>query len=137
MNEGSLPLPLLGRWAQASKEGKRALQALCAGRDETMAKKRLSEAVESLLGVCDELVVWWSDAEGGCDGAIAVLIEAMCNEASLRHQASLGLTPASVRTLLVVWRLQPFVVGPDAEAARAELEVRRLQREARERPVVG
>ncbi len=115
----ALPGDLLRRWAKASKDGKRALVALSSRQEN--AQWRLEEAVEALNDVCDDMVRW-RERNGASGSAVGALIEAYCQEASMRHQMCVMLgngesTPGFVAT----WKTEPFVNGPAAERARQEM----------------
>lgn len=131
MSQSVLPADLLRRWAKASKDGKRALVALGAGQES--AQWRLEEAVEALNGVCDEMVEW-RERNGAAGSAVAALIEAYCNEASMRHQMCEALSSGEkARGYVAAWKTEPFVNGAAAERARQEMRLLRELEELRDR----
>ncbi len=128
----ALPPECLRRWAKASKEGKRALQAFGAGHEN--ARGKLEEAVEALNAVCDDLVEWRDRNGGSGCCAAGALVEAYCNEAAARHQMSVALESGPhVRVYLATWKLEPFVNGMRAEEARLELKLMREVQDLRDR----
>ncbi len=113
-----IPNDLVSRWSKLSKLGKRALVSYAAGGgNEAAAKEKLEETVSLLLSVADEMAEW-RDRGRGVAAASAALIECFCDEASLRHQMLLDLTPETASVALVAWRLEPFLNSPAAEQVR-------------------
>lgn len=139
----ALPKPFVARWKAASKDGTLAMKTfvrladvaaherdLAWHRDVRVVLEKLKECATLCQEVVDDVCAWLERERRReptpSTVCVAVVVEALVHEASLREQmvhSLAGVHDASgYHACLTAWKLDPFLSSPAVERALREMQ---------------